>query len=117
MTTALSLSAALILGAVGAWGTHRLLARLDLDPAERFALTLALFPGVLGLAAFAGLLAGRPGPLLPSALCVILATLGLPSTRGAPSRQPRPVTAGASPPHPCHPERSEGSPKRTPHCL
>ena len=61
---------------LGAWGTYRLLGRLALDPAERFALTLALFPAMLGLAAFAGLLAGRPGPLLPSVLCVALAALG-----------------------------------------
>lgn len=77
MTTAPILIAAAVLGVVGAWGTYRLLARLDLGPAERFALMLALFPSTLGLAAFAGLLAGHPGPLLPATLCVILAVLGL----------------------------------------
>jgi len=88
VTTALVLAAALALGLAGAWGTYRLLARLALDPAERYALTLALFPALLGLAAFAGLLAGRPGPLLPSALCVVLGALGVVSAREAPSTLP-----------------------------
>ena len=81
MTTALILAVALVLGLLGGWGAYRLLSHRALDPAERFALTLALFPAMLGLAAFAGLLAGRPGPLLPSVLCVILGLLGAVSTR------------------------------------
>ena len=39
-------------------------------------LTLALFPALLGEAAFVGLLAGRPGWPLPAALCVVLGALG-----------------------------------------
>ena len=76
MTTTLVLVAAIAFGAIGAWGTNRLLSRFELDRAERFALTLALFPALLGLAAFVGLLAGRPGPLLPAALCAVLAVTG-----------------------------------------
>ena len=59
MTTALVLLVAGVLGLAGLWGTVRLLGRLDLDPLERLALALALFPAALGLAAFAGMLAGR----------------------------------------------------------
>jgi hypothetical protein len=90
VTTALVLVVAAVLGLLGAWGTARLLAHLKLDPAERFALTLALFPAVLGLAAFAGLLAGRPGPLLPAAACLVLAVLGWASAAPVPwpIRQP-----------------------------
>jgi hypothetical protein len=96
VTTALVLAAAIALGLLGAWGTARLLARLDLDPAERFALMLALFPAALGLAAFAGLLAGRPGPLLPAALCLVLGLLGWASAPVSP--QPAPPSAEAQEP-------------------
>ena len=100
MTTALVLTAAATLGIVGAWGTHRLLARLDLDAGERFALTLALFPALLGLAAFAGLLAGHPGPLLPSIVCLILAAFGWVSMRGSPTPCPPPHCDGEGEPAP-----------------
>ena len=56
-------------------------------PGERLALTLALLPALLGLAAFAGLLLGRPGPLLPAVFCVLLAALGAalkPRSHGVP---------------------------------
>lgn len=83
MTTVLVLVVAVGLGLLGGWGTYRLLGRLALDPAERLALTLGLFPGALGLAAFAGLLAGTPGPLAPVAICMVLGALGVASRRGA----------------------------------
>jgi hypothetical protein len=76
VTTALVLVLAAMLGLLGGWGMLRLLARLDLDPAEQVTLMLALLPAALGLAAFAGLIAGRPGPLLPGVLCVALGVLG-----------------------------------------
>jgi hypothetical protein len=79
VTTALVLVVAAMLGLLGGWGMLRLLARLDLDPAEQVTLMLALFPAPLGLAAFAGLIAGSPGPLLPVVLCVALGVLGLAS--------------------------------------
>ncbi|MCC7370209.1 MAG: hypothetical protein IT306_17425 [Chloroflexi bacterium] len=77
MTTALILAGGLLLALLGGWGLHRLLGRPRLTPAERLALTLALLPALLGLAAFAGLLAGRPGPLAPAAACIILGLAGL----------------------------------------
>ncbi|MGE3912701.1 MAG: hypothetical protein AB7K36_25305 [Chloroflexota bacterium] len=73
---ALVLLAAAGLAGLGGWGLHRLLAQLALAPAERLALTLALLPGLLGLAAFAGLLVGQPGPLLPAVTCLVLAAIG-----------------------------------------
>ena len=76
MPTALVLVGAFLLALVGGWGVYQLLGRLVLAPAERLALTLALLPASLGLAAFGGLLSGRPGPLLPSLACVALGVLG-----------------------------------------
>jgi hypothetical protein len=92
VATALVLVAAVVLALLGAWGLARLLARLELSSAERLALTLALLPAGLGLAAFAGLLAGRPGPLLPAALCLVLALLGYVSS--PPTPRPPPPQAG-----------------------
>jgi len=82
---------------VGGWGVFRLLARLALTSAERLALTLALLPAALGLAAFAGLLAGRPGALLPAGVCVALGVLGGTVRQRrvhSPSPQPSPKGSG-----------------------
>lgn len=76
MPTALVLVTAVVLGMAGAWGTARLLSRLRLSPAESLALTLALFPALLGEAAFIGLLVGQPGAVLPTVCCVVLGVLG-----------------------------------------
>jgi hypothetical protein len=88
VTTALVLIVAFALGLGGVWGTFRLLSRLALDPAERLALALALFPAALGLAAFAGLLLGRPGPLFPGIVAAGLIASGVLLRRAAPSPQP-----------------------------
>ena len=74
------------LAALGCWATVRLLGRLDLDPVERLALALALFPAGLGLAAFVGFLVGWPGIGLP--LCATLVLIALAWRVGArPHRQ------------------------------
>ena len=76
LTTALVLAAAALLAGLGVWATFRLLGRLRLDPTEWLAYALALYPAALGLAAFAGLLVGRPGAPLPLALTLVLVPLG-----------------------------------------
>lgn len=75
MTTLILLAAAL-LGVAAAWAVYRLLAPLALAPAERLALALAFGPAMLGLAAFAGLLAGQPGPRWPLVTCLALVAAG-----------------------------------------
>src|SRR4051812_11199418 len=109
------LVAALVLALLGGWGLHSLLGRLRLSAAERLALTLALLPATLGLMAFFGLLAGRPGPLLPALACVVLGAAGGSVAWGRPS-PPSPLslcagegeTCSDSAPSPAHRERGLG---------
>ena len=72
MLTLATLLGAGLLAGLGVWATFRLLGRLALDPTERLALALAFYPAALGLAAFAGLLAGQPGVTLPLAMTLLL---------------------------------------------
>ena len=76
MLTVGTLLAATLLAGLGVWATFRLLGRLAFDPAERLALSLAFYPAALGLAAFAGLMVGRPGVTLPLALTLVLLPMG-----------------------------------------
>ena len=75
MMTATVLVTAAALALVGCSTVARLLGRLELDATERLALSMALFPAVMGLAVFTGFLVGLPGTPLP--LCAFLALLVL----------------------------------------
>jgi peptidoglycan/LPS O-acetylase OafA/YrhL len=90
VTTALILVAAAVLGLAGLWGSLRLLGRLALDPMERLALALALYPAALGLAALAGLMVGWPGPLVPAVVAVVLVVAGCAGGGGPPPPPPPP---------------------------
>jgi len=101
------LVAAVALGVVGVWGMIRLLGRCALDPLERLTLALALFPAMIGLAAFGGLLAGWPGPLLPAIVAAVLALLGVvlrPSPVAGAARDAPTVGVGQAPPSLAPPE-------------